>query len=232
MILSNKKFHLGALVICDYGKVFLGMIKKLGFTIAELLIAMVVIGILSAMSFVSYNGLKQRAQNVLRKNDVSAVKMRLETYAAQNNDQYPVTTNNPTANWKTIDVRTDSNCFNGSKQTDWVPSFESLPQSVPNTGIDAGVGGNAGCYLYASNGTQYVLSAWNTLSSPQASSLFYRRLGFRSFQTPTSAQFFSCNDNAIGGISQGHYDISKDYYKYSYTVSNITDCDETPPSGV
>jgi hypothetical protein len=92
------------------------------------------------------------------------------------------------------------------------------------------VGGNAGCYLYASNGAQYVLSAWNMLSSPQSDKPLYRRLGFRAFQTSTSTQFYTCNDNVIGGANGG-YDITSDYYKHSYTLSNITDCDETPPPG-
>lgn len=207
--------------------------QKIGFTLVELIIAIVVISILASFTFVQYTGLKLLAQNVKRQNDLSAVKSQLDTYAALHDGFYPATTANPTANWKTIDVRTDSNCFNGSKQTDWVPEMsQPLPQSVPNTGDDAGVGGNSGCYLYASNGVQFVLSAWNMLPKPKTSTLFYRRLGFRSFQTPSSTQFYSCNDNAVGGISQGNYDINKDYYKYSYTISNITDCDETLPDGV
>lgn len=204
-----------------------------GFTLIELLIIMVVIGILASFSFTQYTGLKLLAQNVKRQNDLSGVRAQLEAYAALHNGLYPATTSNPTANWRTVDVRTDANCFNGSKQVDWVPELEEpLPQSVPNTGLEAGVDGSPGCYLYASNGVQYVLSAWNMLSKPKTGSLLYRRLGFRSFQTPSSTQFYSCNDNAIGGISQGNYQIEKDYYKYSYTISNITDCDETPPSGV
>ena len=70
------------------------------------------------------------------------------------------------------------------------------------------------------------------LSSPQTDAPFYRRLGFRQFQTDTSTQFYSCNENAIGGKSQGNYKIQDDYYKHSYTITNITDCDETPPPGV
>jgi len=207
--------------------------QHIGFTIVELLIMMVIVGILASFSFNQYTGLKLLAQNTKRQNDLSGLRTQLEAYAAEHNGLYPATTTNPTTNWKTIDVRTDSNCFNGSKQVDWVPELEQpLPQSVSNTGSDAGVDDSPGCYLYASNGTQYVLSAWNMLSKPKTSTLLYRRLGFRSFQTPTSTQFYSCNDNAIGGISQGHYDIEKDYYKFSYTISNITDCDETPPLGV
>lgn len=205
---------------------------KLGFTILELIITIMIIGILSVMSVVTYSGIQARAQDIRRQDNLSSVEAMLASYAFSHNGTYPVTTANSTANWKMIDVLTDSNCFNGSSQADWVPGFTSLPQSVPNVGLAAGVDGNSGCYLYASNGVQYVLSVWNMLSNPKTSKPFYRRLGFRSFQTSESTQFYSCNDNAIGGISQGNYDIGKDYYKHSYTISNITDCDETPPSGV
>lgn len=205
--------------------------RRPGFTIVELLIVIIVIGILAGISLVAYNGVQLRAQNVRRQDDIKSIEAELESYAIHNDGTYPATTANSTANWKTIDVRTDANCFNGSAQTDWIPGLTSLPQSFPNTGSATGVNGNPGCYLYASDGTQYVLSAWNMLAAPQTDSAFYRRLGFRSFQTSTSTQFYSCNANVIGGANGSSYDITQDYYKHSYTISNITDCDETPPPG-
>jgi len=201
------------------------------FTIVELILVVVVIGILAAITIVAYNGIQQRAQNIRRLNDIDAVTSSLALYAKEHNGSYPATTNNTTANWKSIDVRTDSNCFNGSAQTDWIPGVDSLPQSVPNTGSSAGVNGNPGCYLYASNGTDYILSAWNMLANPSTAAPYFRRLGFRSFQTPTSTQFYTCNDNVTGGANGNTYDITQDYYKHSYTISNITSCDETPPPG-
>ena len=203
---------------------------KKSFTIVELLVVIVVIGILATITFLSYRDTSLKARDAKRKSDLNSVMTRVELYAVEHDGIYPATTASDSANWKTIDVRTDDNCFNGSSQIDWVPYIGLLPQSTPNTGTDAGVGGNSGCYIYASNGKEYILSAWNMLSSPQTSTTFYRRQGFRSFQTPTSTQFYSCNDNAIGGIAMGNYDINKDYYKHSYTISNIS-CNETPPSG-
>lgn len=208
----------------DYG-------RNKAFTIVELIIVIVVIGILSAAIIVSYNGIQQRAFNVARLDDVDKVASVLALYAKEHNGTYPATTANTTANWKSIDVRTDSHCFNGSAQTDWIPGTDSLPQSTPNTGSSSGVNGNPGCYLYASNGTDYVLSAWNMIATPTTAVPYYRRLGFRSFQTATSTQFYTCNDNVTGGVSGGSYDITQDYYKHSYTISNITTCDETPPPG-
>lgn len=206
-----------------------------GLTIIELIIVIIIIGILVAVGIVTYNGMQQRAQNLRRQDDISKIEAQLESYASHNNGNYPATTANTIANWKMIDVHSDANCFNDSTRTadseDWVPGIESEPQSVPNTGSTTGVNGYTGCYLYASNGDQYVLSAWNMLSTPQTTKPFYRRLGFRSFQTSTSTQFYTCSDNVTGGANGNSYDVTQDYYKHSYTISNITDCDEAPPSG-
>lgn len=197
-----------------------------GFTIVELLIVVVVIAILAAIVIVAYNGIQERARNSVRINDITSAQRSVETYKIQNGE-YPTTTNNPKSNWRAADVRTDDNCTNGSSQTDWVPGISNLPQSSPKGGT--GVDGIVGCYLYVSDGEEYVLSAWNMVSTPQTST-FYRRLGFREFQTASSTQFYTCNVNGVGGATGG-YDITEDYYKHSYTVSNIHDCDETPPGG-
>lgn len=45
-----------------------------GFTIVELLIAIVVIGILAAITIVAYNGLQDRAKQTTRINDFMAAK--------------------------------------------------------------------------------------------------------------------------------------------------------------
>ena len=201
------------------------------FTVVELTIVIVVIAVLTAISIASYNGVQQQAQDIRRLSDLGTIASALALYSKNNNGTYPSTTNNTTANWKSVDVRTDSNCFNGSAQTDWVPSINSMPQSTPNTGSQSGVNGSSGCYLYASNGTDYVLSAWNMLSTPSTASPYYRRLGFRSFQTPNSTQFYTCNEGVTGGSNGNSYTIAQDYYKHSYTISNITGCDETPPPG-
>ena len=197
-----------------------------GFTIVEILIVIAVVAILAAIIVVVYRGIQDRARNSIKINDLKTTERLVETYKVINGE-YPKTTNNPKSNWKAADVRTDDNCFNGTSQPDWIPGItEKLPQSDSSA---VGVGGAGGCYLYASNGAEYVLSAWNMLSTPQ-NTTFYRRLGFREFQTPSSTQFYTCNSNPVGGVSGG-YNINEDYYKHSYTISNISDCDETPPSG-
>ena len=55
----------------------------------ELLIVIVVIGILAAITIVSFNGVTTRARDSSRSSDISAVQKALELYKAENNDIYP-----------------------------------------------------------------------------------------------------------------------------------------------
>ncbi len=201
-----------------------------GFTIVELLIMIAVLITIFGIVYVSYSGVGQRASYIKIQSDLKNVEDSIEYYASKHDGVYPITTANLKSNWKSIDVLTDDNCTNGTSQYNWVPGIENLPQSKQNTGSNAGVDGYPGCYLYASNGQEYVLSAWNMLSTPNTSTNMYKRLGFRPFQTSTSTQFYTCNEVVVGGLN-GAYDISKDYYKHSFTISNIIDCDQTPPAG-
>ena len=54
-----------------------------GFTIVELLIVIVVIGILAAIVITTYNGIQTRAQNSARVNEMKAWQRLLEVYKAQ-----------------------------------------------------------------------------------------------------------------------------------------------------
>ena len=59
-----------------------------GFTIVELLIVIVVIGILAAIIVVAYNGIQTRAASVVLQNDLRQAATQLENDKTENNDQY------------------------------------------------------------------------------------------------------------------------------------------------
>lgn len=64
--------------------------KPRGFTIVELLIVIVVLGILAAITIVAYSGIQQRARDSQRQNDMSELTKVLELYYTDNG-RYPPT---------------------------------------------------------------------------------------------------------------------------------------------
>jgi prepilin-type N-terminal cleavage/methylation domain-containing protein len=79
-----------------------------GFTIVELLIVIVVIGILAALVVTTFTGIQQRARNTERQTDIKAIHGQVEAYYAQNG-RYPTLDNLNdaafrTANMKGLDV--------------------------------------------------------------------------------------------------------------------------------
>ena len=62
---------------------------KRGFTIVELLIVIVVIGILAAITIVAYNGIQERARTSAVQSAVAQAVRKIEAYKVQNSDTYP-----------------------------------------------------------------------------------------------------------------------------------------------
>lgn len=62
--------------------------RNQGFTIVELLIVIVVIGILALLVITTYSGIQQKARNSKRQSDLASVQTQLEAYY-QNNGYYP-----------------------------------------------------------------------------------------------------------------------------------------------
>jgi type II secretion system protein G len=61
---------------------------KKGFTIIELIVSIVIIGILVTIMIVSYSGIQQRSRDSQRASDVTKIKIALEKYHADKG-QYP-----------------------------------------------------------------------------------------------------------------------------------------------
>ena len=107
-----------------------------GFTIVELLIVIVVIGILAAITIVAYNGLQQRANNSARIQAANQV-IKLVTLFQTEKGYYPNNTavcgtvENVCSNWAGSAVTTDNTAtLNNLRQ------FGEPPKSVPRQAGD------------------------------------------------------------------------------------------------
>ncbi|KKU20362.1 MAG: LspG (Type II protein secretion LspG pseudopilin) [Candidatus Saccharibacteria bacterium GW2011_GWA2_46_10] len=78
--------------------------RSSGFTIVELLIVIVVIGILAALVVVTYNGIQQKARDTERKTDINAIHGQLEAYNAQNG-KYPTKANVNDSDWRSTNMK-------------------------------------------------------------------------------------------------------------------------------
>lgn len=78
--------------------------KQTGFTIVELLIVIVVIGILAAITIVAYNSIQAKARDTTRKNDLAGLSKATKLYAADIGDY------------------AEAGCGSGGSGSGWLPS--------------------------------------------------------------------------------------------------------------
>lgn len=71
--------------------------RREGFTIVELLVVIVVIGILAAVTIVAFNGVKNKAVAATLQSDLSSVAKQIGAYAVTNNGAFPADTSSFTA---------------------------------------------------------------------------------------------------------------------------------------
>lgn len=132
--------------------------KSRGFTIVELLIVIVVIGILAALVIVTYNGIQQKARDTERKTDIKALQGHLEAYWADN-AKYPTLTDiNDTTfrsnNFKGLDPAAYADPKNASNQTLTGTDSATVGQyiyTVTPAGCDNGAGGDCSNYVLKAN---------------------------------------------------------------------------------
>lgn len=95
--------------------------RQSGFTIVELLIVIVIIGILATLVIVTFSGVQQRARDAERKTDINAIASQLEAVYAKNG-AYPTLTDVNDAAWRSanefrIDLKAFADPKNAGSQT-------------------------------------------------------------------------------------------------------------------
>lgn len=78
--------------------------KQQGFTIVELLIVIVVIGILMTLVIVTFTGIQQKARNTKRTNDIKIFHSQVEAYFAQN-AKYPSLSQINDSTWRGTNLK-------------------------------------------------------------------------------------------------------------------------------
>lgn len=117
--------------------------KQTGFTIVELLIVIVVIGILAAITIVAYNGMQTRARYSVMQQDISSINKAIQLYYADNG-YYPYS------------GTTGANVTANSTTTLNIPGLSpQYIQAVPKIPNDGKAGYYA--YIWQANGTEYKI---------------------------------------------------------------------------
>ncbi len=78
--------------------------RNQGFTIVELLIVIVVIGILAALVITTYSGIQAKARNGKRSTDIQAIQTQLEAFYSQNGF-YPSLTDLNSKTWRDTNMK-------------------------------------------------------------------------------------------------------------------------------
>lgn len=79
-------------------------LKQQGFTIVELLIVIVVIGILAALVITTFTGIQKKARDTERTTDIKALHGQVEAFYADKG-YYPTRTDLNTASWRTTNMK-------------------------------------------------------------------------------------------------------------------------------
>ena len=103
--------------------------RQEGFTIIELLIVIVVIGILAALVITTFSGIQQKARNTERTTDIKALSSQLEAYYTQNtNSSYPTLANMNDPAWRSTNVKgLEAEAIKDPRDTSATPVLVATP---------------------------------------------------------------------------------------------------------
>lgn len=122
------------------------------FTLIEILVAIAIIGVLSAVVLASVNTARAKANNAKRLSDLHQIRTALELYVSANGS-YPVQLGWRGTTPGCYGTGTDPNTAIPGLVPNFIPAMPQDPKpTLPNY-----------CYLYYSDGTNYKVLAYNTV---------------------------------------------------------------------
>lgn len=139
--------------------------KSSGFTLVELLIIIVIIGILVAIIVAAYNGIQSRAHDAAVKNDLRGYAGKLQTYYAENG-MYP-----PSAVMTSLQLKATKDSY--KKASGWNTLLFCVDPAGPGARfVIAAVSKSENMYTYSSqNGLQQYSGTWTSSASPLSNAL-------------------------------------------------------------
>lgn len=201
--------------------------KQRGFTIVELLIVIVVIGILAVIALNTFNNVQQRARNTQRVSAANAYVKIVSSYLV-NEGQYPSTSNrclgenNPDTNGDgTGDCGVNANFVqNATLNTRLKTISTSLPQIIPNPATSSTSGAKLTGVIY-----NYDTSGTRLINGEAALALIVYYLEGRDQSCDNSQTLRDANSGTTGGTwTTGA--------KFTYSTNTSTSCYVAlPPAG-
>ncbi|HEY0010595.1 MAG TPA: type II secretion system protein [Candidatus Paceibacterota bacterium] len=133
-----------------------------GFTLIELLVVIAIIGVLSSVVLASLNTARAKARDSKRLGDLTALRTALELYSNDHNNSYPTTA----GEWR--GTCPDFGAYGKTGTNGWIPNL--APTYLPELPTDPKPIGTSGCYIYNSNGKEYMVGAYQTVEAHTVSS--------------------------------------------------------------
>jgi prepilin-type N-terminal cleavage/methylation domain-containing protein len=132
--------------------------RNQGFTIVELLIVIVVIGILALLVITTYSGIQKKARNSKRQADLQAVQTQLEAFY-QDKGYYPSRANMNLDSWLDTNMHTlDKNALIDPSNATQSNDFAAAPVAKQYSYVPLD-GSDASCEADATTCAKYTLTA-------------------------------------------------------------------------